>query len=199
MTGERHPHVEREKDTRKKRRWPWVFVGLIDAYMIWCFLGPVRWTTTERTKHAGEIEIRTTSLHVLAPYAGIAENDTLVISPIPCYHVTKEYALALFVKNQQRFATQQGDFVYVYPSPSGAYVVIQPWLYTRPLQIYVTATDEWAALTVPDQEFPNHYNQYPFHFLHWDGDDGFLVDVTGPAYRQLWRVDAKTTKRTRIE
>ena len=191
--------MEAKQTARRRRRWPWVCASIAVVYICCCLLSPVRWTTTETEKHAGGIEIRTTTLHELTAYIGMADNGTCLILPIPYYHIIKDYQRVLLRNGQEEFASGEGDLVDIHPSPSGSYVVVQPRLYTKPLKIHASGKDSWVELVVPQEEFPEHYYVYPFRFLRWDGEGAFLVEVAGFDFRQMWKVDAESLVRSRIE
>lgn len=177
-------------------RWLlWGIIGTAGIYLAWLVAGPVSWTTTQSESYVGGIEIRTTALHQVCAFP-------------PLYHyIDPKHARTLFVHGQEVLNTK--TYKDIFPSPSGAYIAAQDWLYTKPLRVYAAATGTWTEVAVSDspEEFPDHYYTYPFSFLRWEDDRNLLVEVTGmdwsksrgQKYRQIWRVAADTGVRTRAE
>ncbi len=207
------PPASGTQAARPSRRWLRVLiVGLITLvvlYVVWWFY-PITWTTTTTERHPGGIEIRTTHLHEFAPYIGFADNDSRVVLPIPYHHVNETEERTLLVNGAVLLTTRGMDFADMRPSPAGTYVVVEHFVHTQPIRVYCATTGKHVELAVPEdshEEFPGHHNVYPFRFLRWESDSSFLVEVTGndfsspglSHYRQVWRVDAKTGARSRIE
>ncbi len=178
---------------KRRRRWPWVVLGLVGIYALWWVITPITWTSSTIERYPGGVEVRTIALHELCAYFGMEG----VIVPFPLYHVNDEYRRVVFLNGNEWFEAPGLDRIY--PSPSGAYVAVQP--FTAPIRILNASTGESVELAVPDSktEFLGHYNVYPFRFLRWSDDQSFLVEVTGRDYQQTWRVDAKTGNRARVE
>ena len=190
-----------EAQVKRRRRWPWVILGLVSVYGLWWLLGPIRWISTRVERYPGNVEIRTATLHELSAYCGME----WVILPIPYHYVNDEYERALFINGKECIRTDGFSVARMYPSPSGTYVVIEDLLFKKPLRIVTTQTQGMVELAVVDswKEFPLHAYVYPFHFLRWDSPKSFLVEVTGTGdtgdYRHTWRFDAATGNRTRGE
>jgi len=194
--------VPQSKSERRHRRWPWIVGGVVGLYFVWCIVTPIRWTSSNVQRFAGGVEIHTIALHELCAWWGIEG----VIVPFPLYHVDDSYSRVIFRNGNEWFPVD--GLTKVYPSPSGAYVAVQPFS-KDPIRIYKTVTGESIDVPVDDddKEFPGHYFEYPFRFLNWADDTGFLVEVTGTDwnlrdahdYRQVWRIDAASGQRMRVE
>lgn len=186
--------MEHEQEKRRRRKWPWVVLGLVGIYAIWWVITPITWTSSTTEQYPGGVEVRTIALHELCAYFGVEG----AIIPCPFYHVNDEYRRVVFLNGEEWFKAPGLD--HIYPSPSGAYVAVQP--FTDPIRILNASTRKSVELTVADSqtEFSGHYYTYPFRFLRWSDDHNFLVEVRGRtvgsrAYRQTWRVDARTAER----
>jgi hypothetical protein len=177
---------------RRGLRWPWGLVAAAGLYLAWIVAGPISWTRTRTESHPGGIEIRSIDLHELGP-----------LFPLPVYHhVDTDHERVLLVKGRE--VLRSNAYKDLHPSPTGAYVVAAHWLHNGPMRIYSTGNLRYVELSVDAsrEEFPGHYYGYPFGFLRWEDDSNFLVEVTGSSsegvYGQVWRVDAATGARTRM-
>jgi len=175
-----------------RHRWLWGIVAAACLYLFWIIAGPISWTRTCTESHPGGVEIRSIDLHELTP-----------LFPFPLYHwVDTGHERILLINGRE--VLRSGTYRDLYPSPTGACVVAAHWLQNGPMRIYATGDRRYIELPVDESrdEFPGHYNAYPFRFLCWEDDSNFLVEVTGyneGEYRQVWRVEAATGRRTRIE
>jgi len=195
--------VDGEKSQRR-RRWPWIILALVIIYGVWIVITPIRWFHTDVARYPGKIEVRTTIRHELCAYIGMEG----VIWPVPWYLVGEQERTVL-VNGRECLRSEGTELYCIHPSPAGEYILAVSWLQKQPMRVITTATVQSMDLVVPDSEkqFPGHYCIYPFTFLRWDSDSTFLVEVTGldssfqpmKDYRQVWRVDAKTGTRTRVE
>jgi hypothetical protein len=174
-------------------RWLWVPLSVAVLYLFWVFVGPITWTTTRIESCPNGVELRSLDLHELTPSF-----------PSLVYHnVVAGRERTLLIRGRE--VLKSGDYKHLFPSPEGTFVVAEGRGYSKPIRIYTVADARFVEL--PEDDFPDHYNVYPYRFLRWENDQTFLVEVTGSVitsgsfkdYRQVWRVAADTAARTRIE
>lgn len=186
----------RWREDKAARVLLWGILGLAGVLLVWLIAGPIRWTTTRTAQHAGGIELRSIDVHELMPF------------PLPFFHhVSPDAERILLV--QGREVMRSRAYVQLFPSPAGMYVVAAHLLQSGPLRIYTTADGHLIEIVVEnsDKEFPDHHYVYPFRFVEWENENSFLIEVCGTdfsdrslrKYRQVWRVDATTGARKRIE
>ena len=142
-------------------------------------------------------------MHELCAYINIEG----AIIPLPYYHVLDLHELTVLADGQEWVKTKYDNLSRARPSPDRQRIVLEHWLQGGPIRILHLEMRQIIELNAenPRDEFPGHYNVYPFRFVRWDTDDTFLVEVNGHVwdssteYPQVWRVDARTGARSRIE
>jgi hypothetical protein len=129
-----------------------------------------------------------------------------MVIPVPYYHVDDRHECIVLADGKEWIRTQGVSAAITHPSPGRTYIVLEDLVQNKPIRILDLATRGTIELAVDDSkdEFPGHYNGFPFHFLRWEDDKSFLVEVEGSPgenvkYPQTWRVEAKTGKRTPVE
>jgi len=182
------------------RSWKWllrVSVLLVVLYVAWgiCpfILGgsPIRWKTTTKVTYPGGIEVRTTALHevfafIFGPHLAV---------PFPFHHVEEDYERVVFVNGCQRLAFKHQG-IYMYPSPTGKYIVTENSLFTKPPRIHHTLSEVELSLDedAVKKELPGNPYWLTFQFIAWEDEDHFLLEVMGhdgeADCRQTWRVNA---------
>ena len=197
--------MEQSPEKGRRRKWPWVILGLAGIYLLWC-IAPITWTSTTTEQYPGGVEVRTIALHELCAYIGMADAGQRVIIPLPFHHVIEEHERVILVDGEEWIRSDGVNVARPFVSPGKTYMVLEGAVHTKPLRILDLPSRTILELVVSEsnEEFPGHYNVYPFHFLRWVNDESFLVEVAGWSpetddYRQTWQVDAKTGKRVQVE
>jgi hypothetical protein len=191
-SAEKAPPVH--SDRRRGVRWSmvvlWGFLVMALLFLVWCVV-PITWESSERQGYGNGIVVET------------HWRNELLALPVPFYHDTSHLGEVVYLDGEEWFRTGQLSLLEV--SPTGQFIVAYRWERDG-MEIWNTATRDHVLLTCPDskEEFPNHYYTFPFRFERWDSDSTFLVEVSGydddfESYRQVWRVEAATAERRRID
>jgi hypothetical protein len=175
-----------EKRRRRRKTKIGIIMVFVIAYVA-IAIHPLEWDTVKTDRYPGGVEIRTTKRHEFITFAVGPD----FIFPFPWYHVIKKYRQEVNVQGKELF---QGRDLEIYPSPTGKYVFAQYFLYTESYQLYHTQSDK---IIVGDPEavkkaLVNDSSTIAFHFIQWEDDEHFLVEVARSPDHQSWRVNAAT-------
>jgi len=173
----------------------------------------MRGKTVERKRRLSKRAVLVETVEVTyVPFTGMADNNKAFIMPVPMKGETLKRQLLQIDGNDvvsiPLTGARAGRQKEYHVSPDHRRVVLADWLQGKPMEILDVSSRTRTPVAEP-KEFDGHYNVYPFRFVQWAEDSGrFSVEVTGSvvsgrgpgselmAYREVWRIDAKTAKAT---
>jgi hypothetical protein len=176
-------------------------VGIVLVYVLFCLVGPVRWPYTRSRPLSERVAVTEHRVYEICPFFGIAHNNRSLFLPIP---MTGDYVSSKDVIAEGKHIASYGPYSDFHLSPDQQYLVVEPNLHDVPIEVLNIADGSKVQVVAPAIFSERHDFDfvYPFGFLGWvDDDKSFRVKVTGAytntdrrlvAYRELWRVDART-------
>ncbi len=175
--GEDGLHSVAPNRARPKRIARRIVVGLVLLYGLFFLSGGIRWPYSKRIPLSERVVLTEHHVFEIHPWFGMADNNKSFFLPLP---TAGKYVTNKTVDVAGRTICSYGPYSDFHLSPNGRYVVVEPGLQAKPIEIVDTTTRSALVLAVPKGIPADHDAVYPFGFVRWADDSrSFSVEVTG--------------------